>query len=354
MKILAYYLPQFHEIPENNEWWGKGFTEWTNVKKAKPLFNNHNQPRVPLNKNYYNLLDSTVMEKQSKIAKEYGIDGFCFYHYWFDGKLLLEKPLINLLKNKNIDLDFCLCWANEPWARTWDGKNKDILIEQKYGNKADWKKHFDYLVSYFNDPRYIKVNGKPMLVLYKTKDIPDLEQMLLYWNELASQHGFYNGIHIVETMGGKQAKPLSKLSSAVVEFEPSISLGLENNRYYWLLNKIKMLFNRGLYRINYPQISNISISRNIDYGKERYVGCFPGWDNTPRKNNKGVVFENNTPENFYSYLLKQLEKSGKDSFIFINAWNEWAEGAYLEPDEYNKYSLLESVKKAKETFLRKI
>ena len=165
MKIIAFYLPQFHEIPENNKWWGKGFTEWVNVKKARPLFENHNQPRVPLNKNYYNLLDEKTQKEQVKLANDYGLYGFCFYHYWFDGKLLLEKPVEKFLENKSLDTHFCICWANEHWTNAWANKEAKVLIEQKYGNKKEWKEHFDYLLNFFKDDRYIKENNKPLLVI---------------------------------------------------------------------------------------------------------------------------------------------------------------------------------------------
>lgn len=348
MKIFAFYLPQFHEIPENNEWWGKGFTEWVNVKNATPLFNGHNQPRVPLNNNYYDLDNAQVMELQAEMARKYGVDGFCFYHYWFGGKQLLEKPLLTLLDNKNVDIEYCLSWANEPWARTWDGRDKDVLMPQNYGGKKDWENHFFYLVQFFNDHRYTKVDGKPVLLIYKSKDIPNFDEMVDFWNTQAAKHGFSNGLHIVETMGGKQSQPISAQSSAVVEFEPSLSLGRDRNKIFWLFNKFKMIVNKGLYRFNFNTVVNLSVSMNVHYGdKARYLGCFPGWDNTPRKGNKGVVFDNSTPEIFEQYLISQMNKSEKDSIIFVNAWNEWAEGAYLEPDTINGYGFLEAIKRAK-------
>ncbi|MCA4015308.1 glycoside hydrolase family 99-like domain-containing protein [Vibrio vulnificus] len=348
MKIFAFYLPQFHEIPENNEWWGEGFTEWVNVKSAKALFTGHNQPRTPLNNNYYDLKNSEVMASQAAMARKYGVDGFCFYHYWFGGKQLLQKPLLALLENKNIDVEFCLSWANEPWARTWDGRDKDVLMPQQYGGKKDWKSHFLYLVQFFKDPRYTKIDGKPMLLIYKSKDIPNFDEMLEYWDTLAAQYGFVDGLHIVETMGGKQSEPVSTLSSAVVEFEPSLSLGKGADKAFWLINKFKMVLNKGLYRFNFNSVAKISVSRNVKYGnKKRYLGCFPGWDNTPRKGIKGVVFERSSPENFENYLASQIRKSESESIVFINAWNEWAEGAYLEPDIVSGYSYLESVMNAK-------
>ena len=164
MKIIALYLPQFHEIPENNEWWGKGFTEWTNVKTAKPSFKGQYQPRIPLNNNYYNLTDVRAQEWQAKLAKEYGIYGFCYYHYWFEGKMLLEKPAEIMLKNLSVDMPFCFCWANHTWLRAWADKSNRTLIKQTYGTEEDWINHFNYLLPFFKDERYIKEDGKPIMV----------------------------------------------------------------------------------------------------------------------------------------------------------------------------------------------
>ena len=190
MKIITFYLPQFHEIPENNKWWGEGFTEWVNMKKAKPLFDNHYQPRVPLNKNYYNLLDIDVMRWQAKIASEAGIYGFCFYHYWFDGHMLLEKPMENFLNHPEIDINYCISWANEDWTNAWVTSNSKTLISQTYGNEQDWEKHYQYFKPFFQDKRYIKEDGKPFLILYRPEIIPCLNEMLDYWRKRAIDDGF--------------------------------------------------------------------------------------------------------------------------------------------------------------------
>ena len=189
MKIIAFYLPQFHAIPENDKWWGKGFTEWINVKKATPLFNGHYQPRVPLNKNYYNLLDGGTMAWQVELAKHYGIYGFCFYHYWFNGHLLLEKPVENYLNNHELNLPFCICWANEHWTNGWVSKENKILIAQKYGGVAEWKKHFYYLLDFIKDPRYIKLDNKPLVIIYRPELIDSRNEMLDCWQELAINEG---------------------------------------------------------------------------------------------------------------------------------------------------------------------
>ena len=177
MKVIAFYLPQFHEIAENNEWWGEGFTEWVNVKNAKPLTKNHNQPHVPLNNNYYNLLNDDVKKWQIDLAKEYGIYGFCMYHYWFNGHLLLEKPVEQFLKNKELDFPFCLCWANENWTNVWAAEGNKILISQTYGDQEEWERHFEYFLPFFKDNRYIKEDGCPLLVIYKPDIMENMNEI---------------------------------------------------------------------------------------------------------------------------------------------------------------------------------
>ncbi|HFR3551845.1 TPA: glycoside hydrolase family 99-like domain-containing protein, partial [Streptococcus suis] len=191
MKTIAFYLPQFHSIPENDEWWGKGFTEWTNMKAAKPLFEGHNQPRIPLNNNYYNLLDEKTMEWQVELAKKHGLYGFCFYHYWFNGHMLLEKPMEIMRQSEKINFPYTICWANEPWTNAWksDG-NEKTLIAQHYGREKEWKQHFEYLLQFFKDKNYIVENNKPLLLIYRPEIIECLNEMLDYWNKLAIEAGF--------------------------------------------------------------------------------------------------------------------------------------------------------------------
>lgn len=343
-KIIAFYLPQYHAIPENDKWWGEGFTEWTNTKKAKPLFRGHQQPKTPLNDNYYCLIDADIQEWQARLAQENGIYGFCYYHYWFNGKMLLEKPMEQMLENKNIKLPFCISWANEPWARTWDGKDKEILMPQSYGEEKEWKEHFDYLINFFNDDRYIKIDNKPVFLIYRTSNIPKCNQMIDYWNELCKNNGF-EGIYLVETMNSFQNTSYIESSNAVVEFEPMLTIRHHLSLYKQGIRFVKKKLSI-LDKLDYEHVWNKVISKDIDYGKKKYLGAFVSWDNTARKGKKGLVLTNTNSEIFEEKLTEQIYKASKSrsEFIFINAWNEWAEGTYLEPDTINKNKYLEIIK----------
>lgn len=349
-KVIPFYLPQFHTIPENDKWWGKGFTEWTNVRKAKPYRKGQSQPRVPLNENYYDLSKVETLRWQAELAAKYGIYGFCFYHYWFNGKLLLEKPSQNLLANKDISLRFCFSWANEPWARTWDGKNREVLMPQDYGNYEDWKKHFEYLLPFFKDDRYIKVDGKPMFLIYKSASIDRCEDMMISWNNFANNHGF-PGIHFVETL--KRWLPETRVLpfDAKVEFEPTgakdvSSLYLQRMRRYSirLINK--------LFRSSFPEHPKVMFADEAAKSLQNlspvgtYPGAFIGWDNSPRIKEKGVFISRPTKDQFKDYIREKIrigKEVYKTNFLFINAWNEWAEGTYLEPDTEMGYAYLEAI-----------
>lgn len=364
MKILTFYLPQFHTIPENDKWWGKGFTEWTNTKKTKPLFKNHNQPREPLGDNYYDLSDIEVMKWQAKIAQDHGIYGFCYYHYWFNGKKLLEKPLENMLKDKDVTIPFCLSWANESWTRAWDGGEKDVLMPQEYGHKKEWKEHFNYLVDFFKDERYIKIENKPMFVIYRTNNIPNVNEMIDYWNSLTQEHGF-SGLYIVETFTFYQNSIAIESSEAVIEFEPAYTMANVDSIKKKILTMSGVHINQVKYRI-FDKIHNFiypKIVKTLNYdlvwwdiitrksfdksNKKRYLGAFIDWDNTPRKGKSAFLFRNVSVEKFKFYLSRQLIRAQKhkSEFLFINAWNEWAEGTYLEPDKKNGLKYLEVIKK---------
>ena len=352
-KYIAFHLPQYHSFPENEKWWGEGFTDWVNVKKAKPLFPGHLQPNVPLGEVYYDMMFSETRKWQAELAKKYGLYGFCYYHYYFKGKLLMEKPLDLLLKEKGIDFPFCLCWANEPWTRAWDGKTSTVLMPQDYGDVLDWEKHFDYLLPFFQDSRYICVEGKPVFVIYRTNNIPNCDEMLSYFDRQCKVNGF-SGIYICEELNTFQGEPVCKYSSAVIAFEPA-NVQRDRSKLSKAMTLLKGKFvardvKKKLKIFDYNKVWN-KIHHQVYHtrGKKLFYGAFVAWDNTPRKGNDGAVYLNASPEEFGKNLKIVNQKADDEGseFVFINAWNEWAEGAYLEPDERNRYACLEAVKASK-------
>lgn len=362
MKVLAFYLPQFHRIPENDEWWGEGFTEWVNMKKAKSLYEGHYQPRVPLNNNYYDLSDVENIRWQAELAKKYGVYGFCVYHYWFHGKLLLEKPWELFLENKDIDLPFCLCWANEHWNNGWVSEENRILIAQEFDDKNDWKNHFDYYLKFFKDKRYIKEDGKPLLVIYYPNIIGCLNEMLDYWNKLAKENGF-NGIKFIyqhPLFHYKKNADRSRFDYGI-EFQPQftqykmqsklglLSIKARTKLSMFLQNKFKIyikLKQKEVTRISYDKVWEETLKlKPMD--EKMIPGAFVDWDNTPRKGLRGSAFEGATPCKFKKYFRQQVIRTRevyKKDKIFLFAWNEWAEGGYLEPDQKNGYGYLEAIR----------
>lgn len=361
MKTIAFYLPQFHTIPENDEWWGKGFTEWVNVKKAKPLYKGHYQPRKPLNNNYYNLLDINTMKWQVRLAKEYGLYGFCFYHYWFDGKMLLEQPVNNYLNDKELDLPFCICWANENWTNGWAAQKPKILIGQTEGNKIKWEEHFQYFLPFFKDKRYIREKNKPLLVIYKPDLFPHIADMMNYWNKRAKEEGL-GGITFAA-----QLKPENDKNSPFdmhIEYQPTnvyiemtrtknpVLKDIKNSAKKIIENifhiDVEGMKVKKLQRYSYDDIWNKILNISIKSDKQ-IPGAFVDWDNTARKGNRGYVIDGASPEKFRYYFSKQIKNAKenyKKEYIFIFAWNEWAEAGYLEPDEKFKYGYLEALREA--------
>ena len=351
MKKFAFYLPQFHSIPENDLWWGKGFTEWVNVKKAKPLYPTHKQPVVPLNKNYYNLLDKSVVEWQTKLMNDYCVDGFIYYHYYFNGKKLLEKPAENLLKWKNINQPFFFCWANHSWIRSWEGK-KTVLVEQTYGKETDWEKHFQYLLPFFQDNRYEKYNNKPLFVIFQM-DFPEMSGIVNYFNRRCHDYGF-DGLCVINTVHNLNRR-IPKLENDLSDFifyrEPAIGKNIYEHSFKYLPERIMKKFkyklvsktqNRTYVPIcNGDKLYNCSM-KNIDYNDNRVIpGMYFSWDNTPRHAERGYVITEPNEKTLFSFFNK-IENS---EYIFINAWNEWAEGMILEPTVQNGYKYLEMIKK---------
>lgn len=337
-RIIAFYLPQYHPIPENNEWWGKGFTEWTNVGKAKSLFPGHYQPRVPADLGYYDLRLPEVREMQANMARESGIEGFCYYHYWFAGRRLIEKPFNEVLTSEKPDFPFSLCWANHSWEeKTWssDGKNK-MLIEQTYPGIEDHINHFNAVLPAFKDKRYIRVNNKPIFGVYSPKDIPNVSEYIKLWNDLAKKEGFEGVYFIAITFKAKDIERYIKEGFDSVVFDLMFkrkSLMRFFNLACHKLFKIPSI-------IDYRDYSKTLLS---DMPVSNYVfPCvLPNYDHTPRSKRRGHLFSNSTPSNWAKLmggLLEKLKgKNKEENVIFLKSWNEWGEGNYMEPDlKYGK------------------
>lgn len=364
-KIIALYLPQYHSIPENDRWWGNGFTEWTNVKKAEPLFAWHIQPKKPLNGNYYNLLNKNTVEWQTKLANEYGVYGFCYFHYYFQGKKLLEKPAENLLRWKDIPQKFCFFWANRSWCRTWtayDGttwavedekssENNGMLIEQTYGGEDDWRKHFAYLLPFFQDNRYIKKDGKPIFFIYKVGDISRANEMFELWNRLAQENRL-PGIHLVSVNEEADNVPAIEAIAHYGFHKATGMSGAGMKAFFRLKHGIGRLLNISkLKKAVWDYEKMWQLMLNVEpYGNvPNYPGAFVNYDDTPRQGANGTVMRGATPELFARYLKKQLERAENvyhSEYILLDAWNEWGEGNYLEPDEEWKYGYLQALKEA--------
>lgn len=355
MRALALYLPQYHQIPENDEWWGEGYTEWTAVRDAKSMYRNHVQPKVPLNSNYYDLVKDGVntWTWQADLANRSGIYGFCIYHYWFNGKLLLERPMEILLENSQIKLRYCICWANEPWARTWDGKPTSVLMNQVYGGERDIVDHFNYLLQFFKDDRYIKINNKPMVNLYRSVNITYLDEMITIWNKKAIENGF-DGIYWVSALTSEKNDDREELFDHYYYFEPGFTLkndiGSLNRMGYLIQSELRHLVNKFRKIKTVERRININILwRRIEkrtLSPKISPGTVVSWDNTPRKKEMGTVISHSTPAGFERNIKVLESLYPKEEFLYINAWNEWGEGTYLEPDEQFKDGYLKAVEKA--------
>lgn len=363
IKPIALYLPQFHPIPENDKWWGKGFTEWTNVTKGRPRFEGHYQPHQPKDLGYYDLRLEESRLAQEALAKEYGLHGFCYYHYWFNGKLILNEPLDRKLKNDKEDLPFMLCWANENWTRSWDGSENEILLKQHYSEEDD-RQHIKYLISKFKDKRYIKVNGKPFFIFYKPDLFPNMSKTLEIFREEAKKENLELYLGCFERWIGWEKKQMEDVGfDAVIEFQPlSKSMQTFKSQNVVVKPNLKEKITEKL-RKNFISKKNKKEQNNadliIDYKKfidfdiqnanpNVYPGVCPMWDNSSRRiGHSAFILKNSTPEYFkYWYRQKTKDENFKgleDKFIFINAWNEWAEGNHLEPCEKWEKSYLKAL-----------
>jgi len=333
-RLIAFLLPQFHPIPENDTWWGKGFTEWTNTAKAKPLFKGHRQPNVPGDLGFYDLRLPEAREAQARLADEYGIEGFCYYHYWFAGKQLLERPVNDLLQAGTPDFPFCLCWANESWTGVWHGAPHKTLIEQTYPGNEDHRAHFEYLLRAFRDPRYIKVDGKCLVLIYRPWEIPETESFVRLWRELAKRAGL-EGLFLVAVRGANRAWNATHhgfdatVTPRVPQRAPWVS---------WRTPIRKLLVRWKQFR-RLPTIYRYSAIVEDLLVPETHLDfpcLIPNWDNTPRSGSNGMVLLGSTPELFRGLVRRALQMvepwPAEHRLVFVKSWNEWAEGNYLEPD----------------------
>ena len=345
VRIIAFYLPQYHPIPLNDDWWGPGFTEWTNVASAKPLFHGHYQPRIPADLGFYDLRLPETREAQAKMAKEAGIEGFMYWHYWFGkGKRILERPFNEVLESGKPDYPFCLGWANHSWSKkTWTAKNggdvKKKILEQTYVPE-EFVDHFYDVLPAFRDPRYIKVDGKPFFLIYNILDMPDVKGFMECWQKLAKENGL-KGIHFVgNVMGHVAEKHKDEVISSGVDatvlsnlFYGEInSVGVIGT--YWQKFKARIL-KMGPERYSYKNFIKV-VHNDYEYKENLYPVVYPQLDRTPRAGKEAVILTGSTPALFKQYLKDTLEiikkKPQENRFLIINAWNEWGEGNYLEPD----------------------
>lgn len=360
--IVALYLPQFYETEYNNEWWGKGYTEWVACRQATPLFKGHNQPRVPLHNNYYDLSNVEAIRSQMKLAAQYGLDGFAIYQYYSCGKKLLDVPTEIIRDDDTLKFPFFLYWANESWRKSWFGQKNQIVWEQKYGTKEDWRIHFNYCLDYFKKDNYIRIDGKPVYAIYNPWAVPDIDSFIECWNKWAMEENL-PGVYFVKTLTRRDDVSKGKFS-AVITREPNYTFAHDESllEKVWRVSRMRIIaylnkkilipFNKGIpvLKASYDTIQTKILKRNI--GKDTIIGAFCDFDTSPRRGCNGVIMTGANPEKFGQYF-RELYKKAQDKqspMIVINAWNEWAEGAHLEPDEKFGFGYLEKILEVKNQY----
>lgn len=351
-RLIAFYLPQYHPIPENDEWWGEGFTEWRNVSRAKPLFGGHYQPHVPADLGYYDLRDEETRIAQAELAKKYGIEGFCYYHYWFNGRRLLERPLAEVLKSQKPDFPFCICWANENWTRRWDGEEQQVLMKQDYSEEDD-RAHIRSLLPVFEDKRYIRIDGKPFFLVYRTENMPDPARTAEIWREEARKAGI-GDLYLCRVESVGTCDPNEINFDAALEFAPD-----------WTCNGPRLTADsespdepgatmgkvcKKNYVHSYQTLADNMMGKEIP-GYQWFRCVTPSWDNCARRKKGASIYAGATPQKYGEWLRGAIDitvdsLSGNERIVFINAWNEWAEGNHLEPDQKHGLAYLEETRKA--------
>jgi lipopolysaccharide biosynthesis protein len=365
VRAIAFYLPQYHPIQENDEWWGKGFTEWRNVTRARPLFPGHHQPQLPGELGFYDLRCEDTRIAQAELAREHGIFGFCYYHYWFSGQMLLARPFNEVLASGRPDFPFCLCWANENWTRAWDGSDRQILMEQTY-DESSIQAHITWLCRAFRDPRYIRVRGRPLILIYRTDILPNVAGLLRTWRAQAQAEGFPE-LYIAAVLSNFPQLGEQELIAlgfdATVEFQPRRDdvphLSARERRLLRLKERYNRLRARTtltflpearLYsRFDYGELAENAMARAASVGHVRFPCVSPGWDNTARRR-EPVILQNDDPVVYERWLRFTAERARsrdpEERIVFINAWNEWAEGCHLEPDLRSGRQFLEATRRA--------
>lgn len=373
-RIIGLYLPQYHPIPENDEWWGKGFTEWTNVAKARPLFRGHYQPRIPADLGFYDLRLPEVREQQAQLAREAGLEGFCYYHYWFgNGRQLLERPFNEVLASGKPDFPFCLCWANHDWTnKTWQKGNnfrRDSMIMKMEYSKEDYVRHFNYVLPAFRDPRYITVDGKPLFAVWAPHHIPDAREFIDLWQQLARENGL-PGIHFVghTDNAGKglpgQAADYYSADKAKEYYQAVLDLGFDavmssgyRRAVTLLQGKTRMMWRMLSGKTFAPTYSKMDYSRLManyyvpeDAGENIYPTLLPQWDRTPRAGKNSEIVVDSTPDRFQETVETAIElirqKEPEHQLLFLKAWNEWGEGDYVEPDLKFDHGYIQAIRQA--------
>ena len=350
IRPFAFYLPQYYPIPENDKWWGKGFTEWTNVTKAKPLFEGHKQPHLPADLGYYDLRVPEVREQQAQLAKEAGIEGFCYWHYWFgNGKRLLERPFNEVLKSGRPDFPFCLAWANESWSGIWHGAKDKVLMKQEYHGVKDYEKHFYELLPAFCDKRYIKVEEKPLFLVYNPTDLPDMKEFCELFNDLAVKNhlkGIYliaNNIKNIQIDWNPELFGFDAYTTSAhnrIIHDGQMQKSKEQGKYsvasiYRKISKrlLKKPTEKPAFTYKYEEALKYFLLEN-KLKIDSYPTIITGWDNSPRCGENGLILTDYTPELLRVHLRRYSRTWEKQNinYVFIKSWNEWAEGNYLEPE----------------------
>ena len=362
-RLIAYYLPQFHPIPENDRWWGKGFTEWTNVARAKRFFPSHYQPRLPADLGFYDLRVPDVRIAQAEMARQYGIEAFCYWHYWFEGKQYLERPFNEVLESKEPDFPICLAWANHSWAGAWQSAFRRTLMLQTYPGIEDHKKHFYTLLNAFTDRRYVTCEGKPIFIIYRPSELPEPRRFTDLWRDLAIRSGL-KGIYFLAVAEDKWVPDEDGYDASICDSPNIIFKYFDQNRSF--LMKAYRRLNLGVgvrLGVNWGLPTIYQYCQAIEHGLPpldeklgQYPCVIPNWDNTPRAGSHGIVFHNSTPKLFrrhFGRALQQISHREKEKrFVFIKSWNEWAEGNYLEPDQRFGLGYLQAIKEEMDLWIK--